>query len=152
MVPMQAPELAVEEIGRAAKLPGIRGVYMATHVMGKNLEEKEFWPVYARCEALGLPIFLHPVNPVGAERMRKYHLRNLIGNPTESGIARRLLPGFRFGELFFQLADAVLHSRQTRIEQADVEELHVVSRRIERVAVAEPGRIVNLDVFKAELL
>ena len=87
MVPMQAPVLAVAEVNRAAKLPGIRGVYMATHVNGKNLDEKEFWPVYERCEALGLPIFLHPVAPVGRERTRKYHLGNFIGNPVETGIA-----------------------------------------------------------------
>jgi len=86
-VPMQAPELAVREIDRASKLPGIRGVYMGTHVMGKNLDEESFRPVFARCEQLGLPIFLHPLNPVGIERMRKYHLRNLIGNPTENAIA-----------------------------------------------------------------
>ena len=35
----------------------------------------------------GLPILLHPVNPVGAERMREYHLRNFIGNPTKSALA-----------------------------------------------------------------
>jgi aminocarboxymuconate-semialdehyde decarboxylase len=87
MVPMQAPELAVQEIERAAKLPGIRGVYMATHVNGKNLDEKEFWPVYAACEKHGMPIFLHPVSPVGTERMRKYHLGNFLGNPYETGIA-----------------------------------------------------------------
>jgi aminocarboxymuconate-semialdehyde decarboxylase len=87
MVPMQAPALAVQEVERAAKLAGIRGVYMATHVNGKNLDEKEFWPVYERCEALGLPIFLHPVAPVGAERMRKFHLGNFLGNPYETGIA-----------------------------------------------------------------
>ena len=87
MVPMQAPALAVQEVERAAKLPGIRGVYMATHVNGKNLDEEAFFPVYAKCEALGLPIFLHPVAPVGRERTRKYHLGNFIGNPTETGIA-----------------------------------------------------------------
>src|SRR5262245_3485767 len=87
MVPMQAPALAVQELERAAKLPGIRGLYMATHVNGKNLDEKEFWPVYEKCEALGLPIFLHPTAPVGRERTRKYHLGNFIGNPTETGIA-----------------------------------------------------------------
>jgi aminocarboxymuconate-semialdehyde decarboxylase len=87
MVPMQAPELAVQELERVAKLPGMRGVYMATHVNGKNLDEKEFWPVYARCEALGLAIFLHPVAPVGAERMRRYWLGNFLGNPYETGIA-----------------------------------------------------------------
>lgn len=86
-LPMQAPELAVKEIDRASKLPGIRGIYMGTHIMGKNLDEEELRPIFARCEQLGLPIFLHPLNPVGAERMRKYHLRNLIGNPTENAIA-----------------------------------------------------------------
>ena len=86
-LPMQAPELAAQEVDRAAKLPGIRGVYMSTHVLGQNLDEKKFWPVYARCEALGVPIFLHPTNTLGADRMRQYHLRNFIGNPTESAIA-----------------------------------------------------------------
>ena len=86
VVPMQAPDLAVEEIARAAKLPGIRGLYMATHVQGKNLDEKESWPVYAKCEELGLPIFLHPTAPVGRERMRRYP-GNFLGNPYETGIA-----------------------------------------------------------------
>ncbi len=86
-LPMQAPELAVQELDRAAKLPGVRGVYLATHVNGKNLDEKSFWPVYERCEGLGLAIFLHPLNPVGAERMRSYYLRNFLGNPYDTGIA-----------------------------------------------------------------
>ncbi len=86
-LPMQAPELAVQEVERAAKLPGIRGAYMSTHVLGQNLDEKKFWSVYAKCEAVGLPIFLHPTNTLGADRLGRYHLRNFIGNPTESAIA-----------------------------------------------------------------
>ena len=77
----------MKEIDRASKLPGIRGVYMGTHIMGRNLDEEALRPVFARCEQLQLPVFLHPLNPVGAERMRRYHLRNLIGNPTENAIA-----------------------------------------------------------------
>jgi aminocarboxymuconate-semialdehyde decarboxylase len=87
MVPVQDPALAVQEIDRIAKLKGIRGLYMATHINGKNLDQKEFWPVYARAQERDFPILLHPVNPVGAERMREYHLRNFIGNPTESALA-----------------------------------------------------------------
>jgi aminocarboxymuconate-semialdehyde decarboxylase len=87
MLPMQAPDLAVDEVARAGSLPGIRGVYMSTHVRGENLDEKAFWPVYERCEALGLPIFLHPTNTLGADRMRNYYLRNFLGNPYETGIA-----------------------------------------------------------------
>ena len=86
-LPMQAPELAVKEIDRASRLPGIRGVYMGTHIMGRNLDEEDLRPVFARCEQLGLPIFLHPLSPLGRDRMRKYHLINLIGNPTENAIA-----------------------------------------------------------------
>ena len=62
-VPMQAPDLAVREVERASRLPGVRGIYMGTHVMGKNLDEEAFRPVYARCEELGLAIFLHPHEP-----------------------------------------------------------------------------------------
>jgi aminocarboxymuconate-semialdehyde decarboxylase len=91
MLPMQDPRLAMEELDRIGKVPAIRGVYMATHVNGKNLDEKEFFPVYARCEELGLNIFLHPVNPLGAERMRSYYLRNFLGNPYDTGVAASAL-------------------------------------------------------------
>jgi aminocarboxymuconate-semialdehyde decarboxylase len=86
-LPMQSPALALRELERAAELPGICAVYMAMHINGQNLDDKSFWPVYERCEALALPLCLHPVNPCGTERMRLYHTRNLIGNPHEAAIA-----------------------------------------------------------------
>ena len=86
-LPMQAPELAVRELERAAKLPGLRVVYLATHINGRNLDDKPFWPVYERCEALGLPVFLHPLYPCGGERISRHFLRNLCGNPYETGLA-----------------------------------------------------------------
>jgi len=86
-LPMQAPALALEELERAATLPGIRGVYIATHINNKNLDDPSFLPLYARCEALGLPLLLHPIDPLGASRMRNWYLRNFIGNPTDTGVA-----------------------------------------------------------------
>ncbi len=86
-LPMQAPDLAAKEVERAAKLPGLRVVYLATHVNGKNLGEKEFWPVYERCEGLGLPVFLHPLYPCGGDRIAQHFMRNLCGNPYENGLA-----------------------------------------------------------------
>lgn len=82
---MQNPNLAVAELERAAKLPGIRGVYMATVVRDRDLSDRSFWPVYERCEALGLPIFLHPMM-VNNERMKQYYLINLLGNPFETAM------------------------------------------------------------------
>lgn len=88
MLPLQAPDLAVPEVERAAKLRGVRALYMATHVNGRNLDDKSLWPVYAACESLGLPILLHPLYPCGGERYgEQYFLRNLLGNPYEVGIA-----------------------------------------------------------------
>jgi aminocarboxymuconate-semialdehyde decarboxylase len=86
-LPMQAPDLALQELNRIAKFKAIRGVYLATHVNGRNLDDKSFWPVYAKCEELGFHVYLHPVNPVGADRMRSYYLRNFLGNPYDTGIA-----------------------------------------------------------------
>ena len=92
MVPVQDPALAVKEIDRMAKLKGIRGIYMATHINGKNLNQKEYWPVYARAATkAGLPILLHPVNPVGAERMREYSPAQLHRQSDRVGAGRRVL-------------------------------------------------------------
>lgn len=110
MLPMQAPELALKELERCAKLPGIRGVYMATNVNNEELDEKRFWDVYAKCEELGWTIFLHPVDTVGQDRMKKFYLKNLCGNPYDTGIAAaHLIMGGvldRFPKLSFNLPHA----------------------------------------------
>jgi len=87
MLPMQAPDLALRELERAAKLPGIKGLYLATNVNGEELDERKFWDVYARCEELGWAIFLHPVDTIGPDRTKKYYLKNLCGNPYDTGVA-----------------------------------------------------------------
>src|SRR5438552_1114858 len=87
ILPMQDAQLALRELERAAKLPGMRGMYLATNVNGVDLDEKRFWDVYARAEELGWAIFLHPVETIGRERTGKYYLRNLLGNPYDTGVA-----------------------------------------------------------------
>ena len=71
-LPMQAPELALKELERCAKLPGLRGLYLATNVNGADLDEKRFWDVYAKAEKLGWTIYLHPVDTIGAGTTRSY--------------------------------------------------------------------------------
>ena len=72
MLPMQDTKLAVQELERAARLPGMRAINIGEHINGKNLHEKQFWPVYERCEALGLPLFTHNLYPSGAERLKDF--------------------------------------------------------------------------------
>jgi aminocarboxymuconate-semialdehyde decarboxylase len=87
MLPMHVPELARREAERIAGLPGMRGVYVATAVLDRELSDEAFFPVYEALEALGLPMFLHPVFVIGEERLKKFYLTNLLGNPFESAIA-----------------------------------------------------------------
>jgi aminocarboxymuconate-semialdehyde decarboxylase len=86
VLPFQAPQLALEELERVAKLPGIRGIYMATAVRDRELSDRSFFPVYERIADLGLPIFLHPMM-INNERLKQYYLINTIGNPTDTAIA-----------------------------------------------------------------
>jgi aminocarboxymuconate-semialdehyde decarboxylase len=87
ILPMQEPELALKELERAKSLPGIRGVYMATRVLDKELSDPSLFPVYEAIEDSGLTIFLHPIKVVDPSRLKQFYLTNFIGNPTESAIA-----------------------------------------------------------------
>ena len=86
-LPMLHPDLAIEELNRASKLPGIRGIYMGTNINGKDLSDPLFEPIWTRIEELDLPVFLHPIQPIGGERLRKFYLSNMLGNPIDSTIA-----------------------------------------------------------------
>src|SRR5499427_2028065 len=61
-------------------------------------------------------------------------------------------PRLRFREFFFELVDALLQRRQSRGEQAHIEERDIVGGRIKRVAVTEPRGVVDFHVSKAEFL
>jgi len=86
-LPMQDPERAVEEVDRAARLPGIRGIYLGTNVNGRELDDPSFTPIFERAHDIGLPVFLHPLNVVGAERLAPFYLGNLLGNPFDTAVA-----------------------------------------------------------------
>lgn len=86
-LPMHEPDYARREAQRAACLPGVRGVYLATAVLDRELSDEAFFPVYEALEGLGLPMFLHPVFVIGEQRLKKFYLGNLLGNPFESAIA-----------------------------------------------------------------
>jgi aminocarboxymuconate-semialdehyde decarboxylase len=85
-LPFQSAQLALEELERAAKLPGIRGVYMATAVRDRELSDRSLFPVYERIADLGLPIFLHPMM-INNERLKQFYLINACGNPFDTAIA-----------------------------------------------------------------
>jgi aminocarboxymuconate-semialdehyde decarboxylase len=89
-LPVHDPAAALQELERAARLPGIRGVGLGTRFVERDLSDPSFFPVWARIAALKLPVFLHyaPLMVIGMEdRLTRYHLANIIGNTTETAIA-----------------------------------------------------------------
>jgi len=87
MLPMQDTARALDELERAARLPGVRGVYMGTNIGGRELSDPGFFPVFERAAALGLPVLLHPLRVIGGERLAPFYLSNFLGNPFDTAIA-----------------------------------------------------------------
>ncbi len=86
-LPIHEPALALAELERAAALPGIRGVYLGTNANGRELSDPQLEPIFAACAAGRLPVLLHPIGVVGADRLRPFYLHNLLGNPFDTAIA-----------------------------------------------------------------
>jgi aminocarboxymuconate-semialdehyde decarboxylase len=66
-------------------------VSFPTSLDGVELDDKRFWDIYAKCEDIGWPVFLHPVYTIGVDRTTRYYLRNLLGNPYDTGMAAACL-------------------------------------------------------------
>ncbi len=87
-LPMLDPDRAVDELNRVSKLPGVRGVYMGTNIEGRDLDDPLFEPIFTRIEALGLPVFLHPLPPIlGGKRLQPYSLTNVLAFPLDTTVA-----------------------------------------------------------------
>jgi aminocarboxymuconate-semialdehyde decarboxylase len=86
-VPLQSPELAVQELNHAVKILGLKGVIIGSNMNGRNYDDEAFLPFFAKAEELGTPIWIHPNNPAGIERVKDYYLANFLGLPLESTIA-----------------------------------------------------------------
>jgi aminocarboxymuconate-semialdehyde decarboxylase len=58
---LQYPELAAEQVDYAVKTLGFRGVGVAGSVAGEELANPKFHPFWAKCEELGVLVFMHPL-------------------------------------------------------------------------------------------
>jgi uncharacterized protein len=59
-LPIGDPAAAVAELGRVHSQDGFKGVVISGHHRGRYLDDRFFWPILARAEALKFPIYLHP--------------------------------------------------------------------------------------------
>ncbi|KAI8615538.1 hypothetical protein BC830DRAFT_1161320 [Chytriomyces sp. MP71] len=86
-LPMQAPELAVQELKRCVEELGYRGIQIGSHINDWNLDAPELTPIWKACEELDVGVFVHPWDMDNKGRMEKYWFPWLVGMPCETTIA-----------------------------------------------------------------
>src|SRR6266446_7764201 len=88
---IQHPDLAAQQVEHAVKNLGFRGVGVAGSVAGEELANPKFHPFCAKCEELGVLVFMHPLGTRELEPSGRLGgsglLTNTIGNPLETTIA-----------------------------------------------------------------
>lgn len=91
IVPLQDVGEAVRELDRIVKQHRMRSVLIPASQAGKNLDEPQFFSFFERAQEHGVLVFIHPYEVAAADRLKKYALANLIGNPLETTIAQASL-------------------------------------------------------------
>ncbi len=76
----QNPAAAARELARAMKLPGMKGAIINSHTGGEYLDNPKFWGIFEALEALNVPLYLHPREPVGG-------MRDIMAGPVVGGAA-----------------------------------------------------------------
>jgi aminocarboxymuconate-semialdehyde decarboxylase len=101
-LPLQDTEGSVKELERCVRDLGFKGAMVCTHVNGVDWDDPSLFPVLEAAAALGAVVYYHPGRGRADSWMKKYHLRNLIGNPLETTVT---LASLIFGGVYDKLPD-----------------------------------------------
>lgn len=66
------PRAAADELERAIRQLGMNGAMVFGRTGEKNMDHRDFWPIYERAAALKAPLHLHPQSPPVAVREAYY--------------------------------------------------------------------------------
>jgi len=59
-LPTADPDAAADELERTVTKLGFKGTMIHGHTQGSFLDERKYWVIFERAQALGVPIYLHP--------------------------------------------------------------------------------------------
>src|SRR5262245_52056096 len=59
-LPTSDPRAAADELERAVNTLGFKGAMIHGLANGMFIDDKRFWPIFERAQALDVPIYLHP--------------------------------------------------------------------------------------------
>src|SRR5262249_45044538 len=85
-LPLHDVALSCAELERCMRELGLKGVIISSHVNGIELGDERLRPFWAKAEALGAVIFIHPAGSTDA-RMARNRLMITVGQPLEEAFA-----------------------------------------------------------------
>ncbi|MEW2395495.1 amidohydrolase family protein [Streptomyces sp. NPDC046862] len=86
LVPLQHPEQAVHALEHALE-QGLLGVEISSHAPGREFSDAAYAPFWSRAEETGAVLFLHPFGCTLDERLDRWYLSNVVGQPVENAVA-----------------------------------------------------------------
>jgi predicted TIM-barrel fold metal-dependent hydrolase len=80
-LPTADPKAAADELERAVTRLGFKGAMIHGLSNGRWLDERDFWPIFERAQALEVPVYMHPAipHPAVAEVYYKDYLEEFPG-------------------------------------------------------------------------
>jgi aminocarboxymuconate-semialdehyde decarboxylase len=90
-VPLQDGAEAIAELERCMGRLGFKGVQILTNVAGTELSDDAYAPFWAKAEALGALVLLHPNGFTEGKRLSRFYFNNVVGNPLETALALHYL-------------------------------------------------------------
>jgi 2,3-dihydroxybenzoate decarboxylase len=65
-LPTSAPKAAADELERTVTTLGFKGAMVHGLTNGVFFDDKQFWPIFERAQALDVPLYIHPAAPHSA--------------------------------------------------------------------------------------
>lgn len=83
VLPMQAPERAVQELRHAYETLGLRAAMVTANGLPRHLGDRSYWPVYEEAERLGCPLSFHggSHSGLGFDDLNVYAPVHALGHP-----------------------------------------------------------------------
>ncbi|WP_124192180.1 amidohydrolase family protein [Natrarchaeobius oligotrophus] len=108
-VPLVDADAAIEELDRAIDDLGLQGVCLDSNVFGQYLSEEPFRPFFEHANDRNVPVFIHPTNPAGKERMTRYYTESMVGFPTDTALVASYMIYSGFMEAYDDLEIILSH-------------------------------------------
>jgi len=86
-VPLQDPPRAARVLEHAIRDLKMSGVTIASNVVGKYFDSKDFDPFWKKAEELDVMMIMHPEWVLGSDKIGAYGLRTVCGNPADTTLS-----------------------------------------------------------------